>query len=191
MGKRGRGKRGRGMRGSGSNGKLKRSSVRLLAVSRGARSQFAHRGQKSFSSARVRQVVECYSRGKLGRSRMKLHSQNVLLARRHQGIQLRRRIFLPVRAGRQHHRPRLVYVPHPLIALGSRNSAAACAPAMAYDFQMEVRRSAQVGFKCQRLFLLVPAAQKPLHRKSSRTKLHGDVRIFKAAGRELQARVEA
>src|ERR1035441_9338594 len=77
------------------------------------------------------------------------------------------------------------------VAAASGDSAAVGAPAMAHHFEMEAGRSTQVGFKGQRLFLFVVAAQQPLDRQGTRTELHGDVGVFEAAGRELQAGMQA
>ncbi len=62
---------------------------------------------------------------------------------------------------------------------------------MAHDFQMEAGRAAQVGLEGQCFFLLVVVAQQPVNRQGARPELHGDVGVFEAAGRELQAGMQA
>lgn len=58
---------------------------------------------------------------------------------------------------------------------------------MTHDFQMKRGRTAEIRFKSQSLFLLVPAAQQPVNGQRARTKLHSDVGVFKAPRRKLKA----
>ena len=65
------------------------------------------------------------------------------------------------------------------------DTAAAGGPAMAHHFQVEAGRAAEVGFKSQRFFLLMPAVKNPV-REERPAELHGDSRILKAARRKLE-----
>src|SRR3954462_5811488 len=126
----------------------------------------------------------------LGRIRAKANLQNILLANRHERVQLRSRVLFPVSTGGQDDRSRFVDVPLALVTLAGIDAAAVSAPAMTHDFQMKARRASQVGFEGQSFFLLVNAAQQPLYGERPRPNLHGDVRIFEAAGREVKPRMQ-
>ena len=97
----------------------------------------------------------------------------------------------PVSAGGEDNRAGFVDIPLALVALAGGDVAAVGAPAMTHDFEMEAGRAAKVGFEGQSFFLLVPAAQKPVDGQRPRPELHGDVRVFEAAGREVQAGMKA
>ena len=96
-----------------------------------------------------------------------------------------------MRAGRQNNGAGLVNVPFALVPFVADNSAAVGAPTMANDIQAEDGRSTKIGFKCQRLFLLVQAAEDPVNRQGTRTELQGNAGIFKASGRKLKASMKA
>jgi len=117
--------------------------------------------------------------------------QDILLPDCHQCVQFGCGIFFPVGAGGENDRPRFVDVPLSLIAFALDHAATVCAPAVTYDVETEGRRTAKVCFESQSFFLLVDAAENPVNRQSTRTKLQSDAGIFKTARRELQAGVQA
>src|ERR1700730_1382443 len=62
---------------------------------------------------------------------------------------------------------------------------------MPHNLKMKAGRAAQVGLEGQRFFLFMPVAQQPVDRHGSWPELYGDVSIFEAARRELQASMQA
>src|ERR1700739_3649494 len=62
---------------------------------------------------------------------------------------------------------------------------------MPHDFQAKAGRTAEIGFKGESFFLLAYAVENPMYGQRPWAELHGDVSIFKAAGREVEAGIEA
>ena len=145
----------------------------------------------SAGGVRISQRFQMHRSGELRRLRTEVHLQNILPARRHQSVQFRRGVLLPVRPRREDNRARFVDVPLAPVALTGRDPAVMSAPAMPHYFQMKAWRTAQIGFEGQRFFLPVPAADQPLNRQSARPKFHRHARILKPTGREMQPRLQA
>ena len=62
-------------------------------------------------------------------------------------------------------------------------AVAVAAPAVVHDFKPEGRTAIEVGFEGERLFLLAPVAQNPLHRQRTRAKVQGQAGILEPARR--------
>jgi hypothetical protein len=160
-------------------------------MSRSASRQLTQCSQKSSGGAGIVKRVKRDGSGKLRRLWPEANLQHILLADGHQCVQFGAGIFFPVRACGENDRSRFVNIPLALISLARSDAAAVGAPPVPHHFQMKCRRAAQIGFERERLFLVVPAAHEPVQWQCARTKLHRDMRIFKTAGREVQAGVKA
>ena len=155
-------------------------------MSGGAGSELAESGKKSGGSAGVVEGIEGDGGGELRRLGPEADLEDVLLADGHQGVQFGSGILFPVSACSEYDGTGLVDVPFALVALARIDAAAVGAPSMTADLKMKAGRSAKIGFEGKGFFLVVPAAENPLNRQSARAKLHGDVSVFEAAGREVQ-----
>src|ERR1700688_218112 len=62
---------------------------------------------------------------------------------------------------------------------------------MPYYFQIKAGRAAEISFKREGFFLMVPAAHQPVYGESSRTELYGYPGIFKPARRKMQPRLHS
>lgn len=80
-----------------------------------------------------------------------------------------------------------IEIPLALFTFAVDDSAAVSTPAVTDNIKVKGRGSAEVGFKSQSFFVLMNAAEDPLHGQGSGPKLESDVGVLKAAGRELEA----
>lgn len=160
-------------------------------MSGSASGEFAEGGQEAGGGARIVEGIERDGGGKLRRLGTEANLENVLLPDGHQGVEFGRGILFPVGAGSEHDRARFVDIPFTVVALAGADGTAVSAPAMADNFEMESRRAAKIRFEGQRFFLFVDAAHEPLHGKSARAEAHHHMRVFEAAGCEMQAGMEA
>lgn len=96
----------------------------------GAGGEFPQGGQKAGRGLGVGERVEGHGGGELWGLRAELNLQDILLADGHEGVQLERRILLPVAARGQDDGTGLDNVPLALIPLARGQATAVSAPAM-------------------------------------------------------------
>src|SRR5580693_6719424 len=162
----------------------------LLPMSRDSSGDLAQGADKGRGGVRVGQRFQMNRSRELRGLRTKVQLQNILAPGRHQRVQFRRRILLPVRPRGQDDRARLVEIPLPPFAL-ARDPPVVSAPAMPHYFQMEAWRTTQISLESQSFFLPTPATHQPMQRRGSRAELHGDARVFKPPGSEMQSCLQA
>jgi len=138
-------------------------SDRLLAMGGGARSQFAQCAKKAGRGSGIIQSFERNGGGELRGLGAEADLKDVLLANRHQRVQFGRRIFLPMSASRQDDGTGFIDVPLPLLLSMRHDPPAVSAPTMPDDIESKAGRTAEIGFERQSFFLLVHAAQDPIH----------------------------
>src|SRR5271166_449787 len=80
--------------------------------------------------------------------------------------------------------------PLPLIALARRIPPVVSAPAVPHHFQVEARRTTQIGLEGESLFLPLPATHQPLDRQSTRPEAQSHMRVFEPAGRKMKPRLQ-
>ncbi len=137
----------------------------LLPVRRDSRGDLAQSADKGRSGIGIGQCFQMHSSGELGRLRTEAYLQNILPPRRHQRVQFCSRILLPMRPRSQDDRARLVEIPLPPIAL-ARYPPIVGSPAMPHYFEMEARRTIQIGFKGQCFLLPTPASSAAIAREA-------------------------
>ena len=137
---------------------MRNVSDRLLAVGGGARGQFAQCAQKSGGGSGIIQGFQRNRGGELRGLGPEADLKDILLTYCHQGIELWRRIFLPVCARRQNDWTWFIDIPLPFLFSMRHYTPAVSAPAMPDDIEPKARRTAEIGFKRQRFFLLIDTA---------------------------------